>query len=580
LRNKGIKILITFFISILASLFLVFAFSCRPREIKVPEPPRDRHQPFNFIGKQGMVVAAHPLAAQAGLEMLKKGGNAVDAAVTTAFALNASEPFASGIGGGGFMVIYLASEKKATVINYREKAPSGAFPEMFLDQGKVREDWRRTHGLAVAVPGALAGWDYALKKYGTKKLDEVMKRAIEIAEKGFIVSDTFSAINKDEYEKLLLNGGEESCYLNGGFPFEPGDTFQNEDLARTFKRIAANGIPEFYKGAIARKIVKAVKEKGGVMTAEDLESYQPTEQAPLNGTYKDYTIFTSVPPGSGGLLIIQLLNILENWPTQKWGHNSPIYIHHLSEALRFVFADRGHYLGDPEFISIPMDKLTSKEYAAQIVSKIRPDRPLDSYPYGKFNENENNKDNTTHLCVVDKEGNIVSLTQTINHFFGSGIIPEGTGFLLNNQMDDFSRNPSSLNAPRPRRRPLSSMGPLILFKGEKPLLVLGSPGGTRIFSSLTQIIINIVEFNMSLDEAIEAPRFFSYSVGGKPRSIFLESRIPEEIVKSLEKMGHGIEIRKDYDKYFGGAQGILILHDKKIIYGGADSRRDGFGAGY
>jgi gamma-glutamyltranspeptidase/glutathione hydrolase len=580
LSNKGIKILKTFSISILISFFLIPFFSCRPKEFKIPEPPRDRHQPFNFIGKQGMVVAAHPLAAQAGLEMLKKGGNAVDAAVTTAFALNASEPFASGIGGGGFMVIHLASEKKTTVINFRERAPSAAYPEMFIDEGKTREDWRRTHGLAVAVPGALAGWDYALKKYGTKKLDEVMKRAIEIAEKGFIVSDTFSAINKDEYEKLLMNGGEESCYLNGGFPFEPGDTFQNEDLARTFKRIAANGIPEFYKGEIARKIVKAVKEKGGVITSEDLGSYEPIEQAPLNGTYKDYTIFTNVPPGSGGLLIIQLLNILENWDTRKWGHNSPTYIHHFSEALRFVFADRGHYLGDPEFISIPMDRLTSKEYAAQIVSKIRPDRPLDSYPYGKFDESENNKDNTTHLCVVDKEGNIVSLTQTINHFFGSGIIPEGTGFLLNNQMDDFSRNPSSLNAPRPRRRPLSSMGPLILFKGEKPFLVLGSPGGTRIFSSLTQIIINIVEFNMSLDEAIEAPRFFSYSVGGKPRSIFFESRIPEEIIKSLKKMGHGIEIKKDYDKYFGGAQGILILHDKKIIYGGADSRRDGFGAGY
>ena len=527
-----------------------------------------------------MVVAAHPLAAQAGLEMLKKGGNAIDAAVTTAFALNASEPFASGIGGGGFMVIYLASEKRVTVINFREKAPSYASPEMFIDEGKTREDWRRTHGLAVAVPGALAGWDYALNKYGTKRLAEVMERAIEIAEKGFVVSKTFSTINKDQYEKLLLNGGEESCYLNEGFPFEPGDIFQNENLAKTFKLIAANGIHEFYKGEIAQKIVKAVKEKGGMIIPEDLESYGPTEQAPLNGTYKDYTIFTNVPPGSGGLLIIQLLNILENWPIKNWGHNSQTYIHHFSEALRFVFADRGRYLGDPEFISIPMDKLTSKEYAAQIVSKIKPDRPLGFYPFAKFDESEDKKDNTTHLCVVDEEGNIVSLTQTINHFFGSGIIPEDTGFLLNNQMDDFSRIPSSLNAPRPRRRPLSSMGPLIMFKGEKPFLILGSPGGTRIFSSLTQIIINIIEFKMSLDDAIEAPRFFTYSVGGKPRSISLESRVPETIAKALEAMGHEMRIREDYDKYFGGAQGILILHDKKIIYGGADSRRDGFGAGY
>lgn len=580
MRNEGIKFLKRISLLILVSLFLSLSFSCRPREIEVPEPPSDRHQPFNFIGKRGMVVAAHPLAAQAGLEMLKKGGNAIDAAVTTAFALNASEPFASGIGGGGFMVIYLASEKRVTVINFREKAPSNASPEMFMDEGKTREDWRRTHGLAVAVPGALAGWNYALSKYGTKKLAEVMERAIEIAEKGFVVSKTFSTINKDEYEKLLMNGGEESCYLNEGFPFEPGDIFQNENLARTLKLIAANGIHEFYKGEIARKIVTAVKEKGGMITSEDLESYGPTEQAPLNGTYKDYRIFTNVPPGSGGLLIIQLLNILENWPIKKWGHNSQTYIHHFSEALRFVFADRGRYLGDPEFISIPMDKLTSKEYASQIVSKISPDRPLGFYPYGKFDESEDKKDNTTHLCVVDEEGNIVSLTQTINHFFGSGIIPEDTGFLLNNQMDDFSRDPSSLNAPRPRRRPLSSMGPLIMFKGEKPFLILGSPGGTRIFSSLTQIIINIIEFKMSLDDAIEAPRFFTYSVGGKPRSISLESRVAETIVKALEAMGHEMRIREDYDKYFGGAQGILILHGKKIIYGGADSRRDGFGAGY
>lgn len=527
-----------------------------------------------------MVVAAHPLAAQAGLEMLKKGGNAIDAAIATAFALNVSEPFASGIGGGGFMVIYLASEKRVTVINFRERAPLEATPEMFMEKGKTREDWRKTHGLAVAVPGALAGWNYALKKYGTKKRAEVMEKAIEIAEKGFVVSKTFSAINKDEYEKLAQNAGEECCYLNEGFPFEPGDIFQNKDLAKTLKLIAANGIHEFYKGEIARKIVKAVKEKEGVITLEDLEAYEPVEQAPLNGTYKDYTIFTNVPPGSGGLLVIQLLNILENWPIKKWGHNSSAYIHHFSEALRFVFADRGRYLGDPDFISIPIPELTSKEHAAQIVSKIRPDRPLNLYPYGKFDEREDQKDNTTHLCVIDEEGNIVSQTQTINHFFGSGIIPEGTGFLLNNQMDDFSRNPSSLNAPNSRRRPLSSMGPLIMFKGEKPFLILGSPGGTRIFSSLTQIIINIAEFNMSLDEAIEAPRFFTYSVQGKPRSISLESRIPDTIIKTLEKMGHDMRIRQDYDKYFGGAQGILILHDKKIIYGGADSRRDGFGAGY
>ncbi len=522
-----------------------------------------------------MVVAAHPLAAEAGLEMLKKGGNAVDAAITTAFALNACEPFASGIGGGGFMVIYLAAQKKAVVINFREKAPGQISPEMFSE-----EDASKNPGLFVAVPGALAGWSYALQKYGTKDLAEVMARAIELAEKGFPVSQTFSTIDKDEYEKLLTNAGETTRYLNQGFPYEPGELFQNPDLAQTLRTIAAKGIDEFYQGEIARKIVEAVKVKGGVMTLEDLALYQPVEQNPLQGRYKDYKILTLSPPGSGGLHAIQLLNILENWPVKKWGHNSPLYIHHFSEALRFVFSDRERYLGDPDFISIPVAKLISKKYGAGIASEIMPDRLLDSYPSGKFSEKEANAESTTHLCVIDKDGNVVSQTQSINFFFGSGIVPENTGFLLNNHMDDFTFDPSSPNAPRSFRRPLSSMGPLIIFKKEKPFLVLGSPGGTRIFSSLTQIIINIAEFGMSLDEAIEAPRFFTSSAQGKARSISLESRFPERTLESIKKIGHKIIVREAYDKYFGGAQGIMILQKKKLILGGADSRRDGYGAGY
>ena len=562
-------------LSFITSLLLVFPFSCRPTEIKIPEPPSDRHQPYNFVGRKGMVVAAHHLAAKAGLEMLKKGGNAIDAAVTTAFALNASEPFASGIGGGGFMVIYLASEKRVTVVDFREKAPSGIPREIFNDEGKIKPD-----GLAVAVPGSLAGWDYSLKKYGTKTLADVTQEAIKIAENGFAVSQTFSLINKDEYEKIIMNGGEGSIYLNEGIPYEPGDLFRNPELAGTLKLIASKGIEEFYKGETAQKIVKAVEDKGGVMALKDLELYQPVEQTPLKGTYKDYTLFTLRPPGSGGLHIIQLLNIIENWPAEKWGRNSPPYIHHLCEALRFVFADRSRYLGDPDFIKMPVEELISKKYAKQIVSQINPDSLLDFYPFGRFDEKKNDQGNTTHVCVIDKKGNIVSLTQTINHFFGSGIIPEGTGFLLNNEMDDFSRDPDSPNCPNPQKRPLSSMGPLIMFKKENPFLILGSPGGTRIFSSLTQIIINIIDFNMSLDEAIEAPRFFTYSSQGKPRSISLESRFPEKTYETLKNMGHSIRIREAFDKYFGGAQGILILQDKKVILGGADSRRDGYGAGY
>lgn len=562
------------------TIALLTAFSCRPQKVRMPEPPQDRHVPFNYVATKGMVVAAHPLAAEAGLDMLKGGGNAVDAAIATAFALNAAEPFASGLGGSGFMVIYLAKAKKVTVVNFREKAPAAATPTMFTEKGEKQAEWRQERGTAVGVPGMLAGWNYALKKYGTKSLAEASARAVEIAEKGFPVSATFSQINKDEYEKLLKNAGEDSCYLNSGIPYEPGEVFKNPELAATLRLIGAKGIDEFYKGEIAKKIVAAVRAKDGIMTLEDLAAYRPVEVEPIKGTYKGHTIYTLPPPGTGGFHIIQLLNVAENWPLKDWGHNTPAYIHHLSETMRFIFADKDHYDGDPDYVSIPVAELISKDYAKEIRSKISAEKTAGTYPYGRFDKVQDEKENTTHIGVIDKDGNIVALTQSINDFFGTGIVPEGTGFLLNDHMADFSTDPNSPNAPRPNRRPVSNMGPLIMFKDGKPFLVLGSPGGTRIFSSLSQIIFNIIDFGMSLDEAIEAPRFFSYTTEGKARPISIEPRIPEAVLKALEKLGHKITPKEPYDKYFGGAQGIMILPDKKLIYGGADSRRDGVGAGY
>ena len=563
-------------------LILLLGSGAGCRRDRTDPVPQDPHAPWEYTARHGMVVAAHRLAAEAGADVLQQGGNAVDAAVATALALNAAEPFASGIGGGGFMVIYLAEQDKVTVINYREKAPASAFPEMFHPDGQFNREWRRTHGLAVAVPGALAGWILALEKYGTLSLKEVMRGAISIAEEGFPVSPTFSKINKDEYEKLILNAGEESCYLNQGFPFEAGDTFRNQDLAAFFRKLAERGPEEFYNGGeTAHRIVEAVQAKGGTMTLEDLAAYRPEEYEPLSGSYRDVTLFSTPPPSCGGAHVLQLLNILENWPLEEWGHNSALYIHHLSEAFRFVFADKARYLGDPEFVDIPLGRLISKDYGRQIAARIQPGRLAGAYPAGEFGEDAEESENTTHLCVVDRDGNIVSLTQSINHFFGSGIVPEGTGFLLNNHMDDFSSDPASPNAPGAGRRPVSNMAPMILFRAGKPFLILGSPGGTRIFPSLTQILLNVTQFSMDLDEAIEAPRFFSYSVHGQARDISIEDRIPEPVRRTLESWGHGLTIRESYDTYFGGAQGILLRWDKRlIIYGGADSRRDGYGAGY
>ena len=540
----------------------------------------DPHAPHDYVGRNGMVVAAHPLAAQAGLDMLKSGGNAVDAAVAAAFALNAAEPFASGIGGGGFMLIYRARDRKVTVVNFREKAPAAATPAMFAGLGQAQTEWRLELGTAVAVPGMLAGWSYALGKYGTKTLAKTAARAIEIAERGFPVSATFSQIDKDEYEKLVKNAGESTCYLNGGVPFEPGETFRNPELAATLRRIAARGIEEFYTGDIARKIVAAVRAKGGNLTLADLSAYRAVEVEPLHGTYKGADIYTIPPPGTGGLHLLQLLSVAEGWPLKDWGQNSPAYIHHLGEAMRFVFADKERYDADPDFAALPLARLLSKDRAREIRAEVSADKTAGAYASGPADAVQDRKENTTHVGVIDRDGNIVALTQSINEFFGAGIVPEGTGFPLNDHMADFSTDPKSPNAPNPGRRPASNMGPMILFKDGAPFLSLGSPGGTRIFPSLAQIVLNVLEFGQSLDEAIEAPRFFTDSAGGKARPISVEPRIPGDVLRRLEALGNRITLKEAYDKYFGGAQGIMVLKDKKMILGGADSRRDGVGAGY
>jgi gamma-glutamyltranspeptidase/glutathione hydrolase len=563
---------------VLVAFSILMILSCAPVPPSASIPPADRHAPFDFTGKRGMVTAAHPLAAEAGLDVLRQGGNAVDAAVAAAFALNVVEPFASGMGGGGFMVIYLAAQKRVTVLNFREKAPAALNPRSFLKGDQVDNSLRSDHGLAVGVPGALAGWNEAVNRYGSRPLGTLMAGAIRLAEEGYTISPTFSKINKDEYEKILKNAGENCIYLNQGFPYEPGDTFKNPRLAHTLRQIAEQGTDLFYTGEIARAIVSAVRAKGGVMSMEDLKDFSVLEQEPVRGTYKDFALFTLCPPGSGGIHIIQLLNICAGWDLNKWGHNSSAYIHHLSEALRFVFADRARYLGDPQFVEVPVDYLISPVRASEIRSSIRPGAAAGLYPPGQSDESIHKKENTTHLCAVDRWGNVVALTQSINDFFGTGIVPEGTGFLLNNHMDDFTNDPDSPNAPGGGKRPVSSMGPMIIMKDGKPFMALGSPGGTRIFSSLTQIILNITEFGMTLDEAIEAPRFFSYSIGGRARDIHLESRIPQSVIEELEKLGHSVNVREAYDKYFGGAQGLLIR--KGRINGGADSRRDGAGAGW
>ena len=539
----------------------------------------DPHAPLDVVARHGMVAAAHPLAAQAGVDVMKAGGNAIDAAIATALTLNVVEPNASGLGGGGFMVIRFAKTGDVAVIDYREKAPASATRDMYASDQAKKELWTQLGGKAIGVPGTLKGLEMALQMYGTLAFADVAAPAIKLAEEGFEVSSELSGIIKDNYEKLArYNDPDKVPYLCDGLPLEPGDILRNPELAATFRLIAEKGSDALYRGPVGEAIVAAVNKSGGNMTMQDLADYNAVMRTPVRGTYRGLEIISMPPPSSGGTHLIEILNVMENYDVKALGHNTPAYMHTLAEVLKLVFADRAAYMADADFVKVPVTGLTSKEYAKTLFNQISPDKVLRELKPGEPENFEH--ESTTHLTVIDEEGNIVSLTQTINYFFASGVMAEGTGLLLNNEMDDFSTNPNSVSAPEPGKRPLSSMSPTIILKDGKPFMALGTPGATRIFPSMAQIIMNVVDFGMGLDEAIEAPRMFCSSSAGKPGTLFVESRIPVEVREALTALGHTVSVRGDYDSYFGGAQAILLDQSSGTIYGAADSRRLGAAVGF
>lgn len=543
------------------------------------EAAADPHAPLDVVARHGMVAAAHPLAAQAGVDVMRAGGNAIDAAIATALTLNVVEPNASGLGGGGFMVIRFAKTGDVAVIDYREKAPASATRDMYASDQAKKELWTQLGGKAIGVPGTLKGLEMALQMYGTLTFADVAAPAIKLAEGGFEVSSELSGIIKDNYEKLAkYNDPDKVPYFSDGLPLEAGDILRNPELAATFRLIAEKGSDALYRGPVGEAIVAAVNKSGGNMTMQDLADYNAVMRTPVKGTYRGLEIISMPPPSSGGTHLIEILNVMENYDVKALGHNTPAYMHTLAEVFKLVFADRAAYMADADFVKVPMAGLTTKEYAKTLFDQISPDKVLTGVKPGEPENFEN--ESTTHLTVIDEEGNIVSLTQTINYFFASGVMAEGTGLLLNNEMDDFSTNPKSVSAPEPGKRPLSSMSPTIVLKDGKPFMALGTPGATRIFPSMAQIIMNIVDFGMGLDEAIEAPRMFCSSSAGKPGTLFVESRIPVEVRDALTALGHTVSVRGDYDSYFGGAQAILLDQSSGTIYGAADSRRLGAAVGF
>ncbi len=528
--------------------------------------------------KNGMVVTSEPLATQIGVNILKQGGNAIDAAVAVGFAMAVTYPRAGNIGGGGFMLIHSAKTGQVVAIDYRETAPALAHRDMFLNKaGNVDNQLSRFSHLSAGVPGTVAGFALALKKYGSLSLAEVLAPAIKLAEKGFTVTPSLSR----ELKKLSPTP---SIFLkpDGNF-YKAGDILIQKDLAKTLKLIAKQGIQAFYQGEIAELIVKEMQAHSGLISKTDLAHYQAVIRKPIHGTYRGYDIYSMSPPSSGGVHIVQMLNMLENDDIAKLGHNSAATIHLMTEAMKRAYADRSKYLGDPDFVTIPIKGLISKSYAAQLRAKFNLTHATPSQDILPGTPTTYESDNTTHYSIVDKAGNAVSNTYTLNFSYGSRKVVQGAGFLLNNEMDDFSAKPGEpnaygllggiANAIEPNKRMLSSMSPTIVLKDGKAFLVTGSPGGSRIITTTLQVILNVIDHKMNIQTAVNVVRIHHQWL---PDEIRIEKGLNLDTIKLLQNMGHSIVVKKP----MGAASSILINNKKHIFYGAADPRRSGLALGF
>ncbi|HEX2867985.1 MAG TPA: gamma-glutamyltransferase [Ignavibacteriales bacterium] len=534
-------------------------------------------------GNRGMVVSASDLASEVGLLILKRGGNAVDAAVATGFALAVTYPPAGNIGGGGFMVIHL-KDGRDVALDFREKAPLKSTKNMYLDSLGNFDPKRSTEGfLSAGVPGSVAGLLYALKHYGTMKLEDVIQPAIDLAQDGFPLSYRLSEAIASEFTQFQKYPSSEKVFIHNGEPLKEGFVFKQPELAHTLVLIKEKGKDGFYKGEVADMIERQSAQMGGIITKKDLEDYSVVEKEPVKGTYRGYDIVSMPPSSSGGIALVEALNILENYSFTKEDWNSSTYIHRMVEALRYVYADRSKHLGDEAFYPVPKGWLTSKEYAKEIFSKITPGAvsSKDVLP-GKAPEHESMQ--TTHYSVADQYGNAVSTTTTLNSSFGSKIIVDGTGFLLNNEMDDFSAKPgemnqygligSEANSIAPGKRMLSSMTPTIVLKDGKPFMVIGSPGGSTIITVVLQTIMNVVDFHMDIQQAIDAPRIHHQWL---PDELYYEAfGLSKDTFVNLKNMGYIF----GGERVLGRAEGILIDPNDNMFYGATDPRGYGKASGF
>jgi gamma-glutamyltranspeptidase / glutathione hydrolase len=542
--------------------------------------------------EKGMVVSAHHLATQIGVDILKAGGSAVDAAVGVGYALAVVYPAAGNLGGGGFMTIRFADGRK-TFLDFREKAPRAASRDMYLDKnGNVVNGLSTAGWLAVGVPGTVSGLEYARKKYGTMTRAALIEPAIELAEDGFILDqgdvDMLASATED-FQKFRSTG---EIFLNKGKPFVAGQRLMQRDLAATLRLIRKQGVDGFYEGKTASAIVRASRAGGGIIDSEDLKSYRTRELAPVECDYRSYHVISAPPPSSGGVAICEMLNILEGYPLRQLGWGSAQALHYEIEAMRRAFVDRNSLLGDPSFVSNPVERLIDKNYAAKIRDSISADKAEISSEMGRDVASHEGS-NTTHFSIIDNAGNAVSLTTTLNDWFGARVVASGTGVLLNDEMDDFTPNPGrpnaygvvqgDANAIAPGKIPLSSMSPTIITRDGKPVVILGTPGGKRIITTVLQTILNAVDFRMNIQEAVDAPRIHHQWLPDvtnvEPYGLSPDTR------KILESMGYLFDDSLPANHVAAIMVGAPSLEGKPVgrnrFYGANDPRRGtGLAQGY
>ncbi|APJ03227.1 gamma-glutamyltransferase [Silvanigrella aquatica] len=572
----------------MACFFLYHSFSYSlEKSVQDSFPILESSQIFNPVyGEKGMVVSQEELASGVGAKILSQGGNAIDAAVAVGYALAVTLPKAGNIGGGGFMLIWLNKEKKAIAINYREKAPKLASKDMFLNaDGTVNNDVIDKGYKSAGVPGTVYGLNLAHKKYGSLPLAKVMQPSIHLARKGIVVTHALSSSIEKAKDLLLTSEESTRIFLNKNKEsWKNGHILIQKDLANTLEKIAKEGTNAFYKGDIAHKIVQDMKEHGGIITKEDLENYKAEEMKPILGIYRGYQIYSIPPPSSGGIILTEMLNILENINLKEVPLNSAKYYHTLTEIMNYAYYDRNSQLGDPHFVKNPIEKLTSKEYAKKIFARINFNHhtPSKQIQIEGVREEANQEGNTTHFSVIDKNGNMVSNTYTLNFWYGNGKTVKGTGILLNNEMGDFTAKvgiPNSFglvqgeaNAIQPQKRPLSSMTPTLVLNAKKePILATGSPGGSRIITQLFQFLVNYIDYKQNIATASSQPRFHSQLW---PDEIYCEDGISPDSKEILINMGHTLK-RGDP---FGSLQTAEQRKQGQVYYGAADPRSEGDGA--